>query len=171
MTRFVKIPEYEDFFKALKQTLNNYAIEIGVSVYEYFADKVFIESQNRRVVFSNLLNPGTGKDLKVRELLLLLDNCPEHQKPLLDYLCNRYDLICSLKAYNDSKTTEYENIKDLLIGIAGSNGSIFNDYLDYISDDELDNDEIKSLIKTSYQTRALLNQFEEDLRKRLRDDL
>ena len=98
MTRFINIPEYEDFFKSLKETLNNYAISINKTTYTYFAEKLFIKGQNAKHSFGNLINPNTGKDLKTRELILLLDNCPEHQKPVLDFLCNRYDFICSIVA-------------------------------------------------------------------------
>jgi len=165
MTRFINIPDYTDFFKTIKLSLNNFSVEMGVTAYSYFADKLFISSKNKHTVLSNLLNTNTGKDLKVRELLLLLDNLQGHEKPILDYICNRYGFVCSLNVKENNETNE--NIKDLLLKISGSNGSIINDYISFNSDDELDDNEVNQLLKASYNIRALLNQFEQDLKEKI----
>jgi hypothetical protein len=170
MTRFIYIPEYEDFFKSLKLSLSEFGNEYNVTPYSHFAEKLHIKGNNKTSQFSNLINPYTGKDLKVRELILTGDNLHGHQKHFLDYLCNRWGYICSEKAQYE-KYNEYENIKDIIIKIGGSNGSIFSDFIAYTSDNELDNNEIKSLIDDSYRTRALLAEFEENLKLRLKDEV
>ena len=169
MNRIDLIPEHEDFFKSLKLTLNEFANEYNVSTYEYFGNKLHFKS-NAGVQLSNLLNSNTNKDLKVRELITLLDNSSTHQAPVLNYLCNRYNFACSnIKDCNESNTNKQnvkdENIKDLLINIAGSNGNLSNDFLNFHSDGLIDELEKEKLIKDSYESIAILFEFINNLKK------
>lgn len=167
MTRFVNIPEHEDFFKALKLTLNNYSIAHGVTTYQHFAGVLHIKGNNASSTFSNLMNPGTGKDLKCREFITVLDNAPEHQKPTLDWLCNRYDHICTKKAENVTQTSRIENIKEILLNISGANGNLCSDFINFNSDNELTENELNQLLMASYQARVLLVEFENNIKAEL----
>lgn len=156
MTRFIHIPEHEDFFKSLKLTLNNYAISIGSSTNQHFADVLHIKGDNKSSAFSNLINAGTGKDLKCREWLTLLDNCPEYQKANLDYICNRYGFICS----ESSKTQSNENFEELFLKIADINGDLAKEYLQAKEDGVIDKQEQKNIDDLMYQFRALIKSYE-----------
>ena len=161
MSRFINISEYEDFFKSLKLSLKQFGIKFNVTPYQYFADKLFIKGENKSSMFSSLLNLNTGKDLKVRELLSLLDTLGEDGEPVLDYLCNRYGFVCSAKFVGDEHNEE--NIKDLLLKIGASNGRILNDYIDFNDDNYLDLKELKELLIKTDKTISLLTQFKLDL--------
>jgi hypothetical protein len=166
MTRFINIPEYEDFFKSLKLALHNFATAHNVNTNRYFADVLFIGGNNKETTFNNLLSMNTGKDLKARELFLLLDSIGTDRKIFLDFLAKRYDLVCSNTATTQKSKNE-ENIKDLLLLIGGSAGNIFNSFIAYNEDNKLTGAELKELIKISYQSRALLNEFENNLKLKL----
>lgn len=168
MTRFTYIPEYEDFFISLKLSLSNYAVEFGVTAYQYFAEKLHIKGVNNSTSLSNLINPNTGKDLKTRELILLMDNLQEHSKPILDYLCNRYGFVCSASA--KSANTSIDNLKDILLDISSSDGLLVSEFLECIKDDELVDYEKKQLIKSSYKTRSKLIKFENLLGSQIIED-
>ena len=152
--------------------INNFGVEHGVTGSQYFADILSITGHNKNNTFLNLINFNTGKYLKVDELLLILDNAGTHQKILLDYLCSKYNFTCSHIARTQTSSTD--NIKDLLLSIGAQSGDIFKSFLEYSQDNDLSSQEIKELIKISYQSRALLNEFESNLKLRLRgyvDDL
>jgi hypothetical protein len=157
MTRFVNIPRHDDFYKSLKQTLNNYAIEIGVTTYIYFADILHIKGNNKQSSFSALVNHGSGKYLKVDELIHLLDNCPGHQKPTLDFLCHRYGFTCS---HNADKVNCNEDFQDLFVKVANINGTLAKEYLQALEDGNIDEDEKKQLDLIMYQFRALIRSYE-----------
>lgn len=167
MTRFAYIPEYEDFFKALKLSLHGFARSLGVNSNRYFADILGIKGVNKENSFNSLLNPNTGKDLKARELFLLLDTLGnEYSKDFFNFLALRYDFVVSDKA--TSQTINQDNIKDLMLSIGGSTGNIFNTFITSNNDNKLDELELKELIKLSYTSRALLNEFEDNLKMKLK---
>jgi len=140
MTRNIFIPDYIDFYKVLKQVLNNYSISIGATTNQHFADVLHIKGDNKSSAFSNLINVGTGKYLKTNELLLLLDNTPEHQKPVLDYICNRYGFTCNESAKR--LNTNNDNLKDMLLNITANDGALISDFQISIQDEELTIEEI-----------------------------
>jgi len=162
MSRLSNIPKNQDFLKALKLATHEFKQEHNVTDL-YFADKLHFKSKNSQIQYNNLLQLFNEKYIKVDELIILLDNLGSHNKIILDHLCNKYGYVCSLKATNET-ITKSENIKDQLIAIGGSNGTLFSNFIDYNSDNKLDKTEIKDLMATAYRTRALINQFEDDLK-------
>ncbi len=166
MTRINNIPRNDDFYKALKLMLNKFATEHGVTTSNYFADVLHISGNNKDNTFLNLLNVGTGKYLKLDEFLVLLDNGGSHKKIVLDYLCQKHNLVCSHTAITP-KSKNQESIKDLLLTIGGSAGNIFNTFVEYNQDNKLTKSELQELIKISYNARALLNEFENNLKMKI----
>lgn len=55
-----------------------------------------------------------------------------------------------------------------MLSIGGSAGNIFNTFIASNEDKKLDEQELKELIKLSYNTRALLNEFEDNLKIKLK---
>ncbi len=166
MSRLSKIPKNQELLSVIKLSILEFNNEHRTTNL-HFASKLHFVSANASIQFNNLLQTFNEKYIKVDELLILCDNLGTHSKPILDFICNRYGYVCSLRATNETNTKD-ENIKDLLLAIGGSNGSLFSDYLCFNSDCKLDEKEIKSLIDTAYRTRALINQFEQDLKERLK---
>ncbi len=166
MSRLSKIPKNQDLISVIKLSILEFNNEHNTTNL-HFASKLHFTSSYASIQFNNLLQPFNEKYLKLDELLLLCDNLGTHSKHILDFLCDRYGYVCSLKASNETDTKN-ENIKDLLLAIGGSNGSLFSDYLCFNSDYKLDKKEIRSLLGTAYRTRALINQFETDLKEMLK---
>jgi hypothetical protein len=158
MTRFVHIPEYEDFFKNLKVALHNFSVEHNVTTNQYFADVLNIQGVNKHQMFASLLNPNTGKDLKVRELILLLDNLtPDTQKIVLDFLARRYNFTVSESA---TPANSAEHLKDILLNINSISGDVSKEYLLAIRDNEITKSEVDNISKLLYQARAVIKEFE-----------
>lgn len=172
MTRLINIPEQDDFFQVLRHSLKEYAIESGMlrtgyTYHHFFADKLGIKSQTKNTQFSNLVTPNTGKHLKTIEFIYLLDRIPEHQKPTLDYLCDRYGYICSEMAHPNPKE---ETLKDMLLNISSHDGFLISEHMEAIKDEEWTKEEIENQIKISYDLRSKLIEYEESL-KALKNDL
>lgn len=167
MSRLDHLHKDQEFLKAVDLAFLEFSNRYGVTSSKYFAEKLKYNTPNE---FQNHLQPYNNKFLKIDEFFIILTHLGDHRKILLDFICNKYDYICSKKAQYDSKNTDYKNIKETLLDIAGSNGSIFNDYVNFTSDNELDKKEIEQLIKASYQTRALLNEFEDMLKEVLKNE-
>jgi hypothetical protein len=158
MTRFVNIPEYEDFFKNLKLALHNFSVEHNVTTNQHFADVLCIKGLNKHQMFASLLNPSTGKDLKVRELILLLDNLTsDTQKDVLDFLAKRYGFIVSESVVAANTT---DSLKDILLNINSINGDVSKEYLLSIRDNEISKSELDTISKLLYQARAVIREFE-----------
>lgn len=158
MTRFVHIPEYEDFFKNLKVALHNFSVEHNVTTNQYFAYVLNIQGVNKHQMFVSLLNPNTGKDLKVRELILLLDNLtPDTQKIVLDFLAKRYGFVVSESA---TPANSAEHLKDILLNINSISGDVSKEYLLAIRDNEITKSEVDNISKLLYQARAVIKEFE-----------
>jgi len=158
MARSFQLQKSQDFIKTLKFSLLQFENEFNITANQHIANKLGFKTSAQ---FTNLLQPFNEKYMKVDELFIILDNIDGHSKHILDYLCNRYNLVASPKA--TTVPNNIDNTKDLLLSIGGSNGSLFNDFLLSIQDKHLDLEEIENLEKKAYQTRALLNQFEHDL--------
>jgi hypothetical protein len=109
-------------------------------------------------------NPNDdNKSFKITDLEIILDNLDQpHQKLILDYLCQRYDFVCSSSAETD--IIENDNIKDMLIALSAKNGNLANCYINSIQDDILTDDEIDELLSLSYETRQKLINLENVLR-------
>lgn len=164
-SRLSKIPKDQGLLSSIKLATLEFKTEHNTTDL-YLANKLHFKGNNANSQYTNLLQPFNEKYIKVDELFLLLDNLGTHKKIIIDYICNKYDYTCSIKANNTNCSND--NIKDLLLSIGGSNGHLFNSFLDYSKDKILDKKETNNLIKTSYQTRALLNQFENDLKEKLK---
>lgn len=110
-------------------------------------------------------NPNDdNKSFKITDLELILDNLDTpHQKLILDYLCQRYNFVCSMSAQADKINDD--NIKDMLIKLSAKNGNLANCYINSINDDILTDDEIEHLLSLSYMTRQNLINFENVLKK------
>ncbi|BFU77168.1 hypothetical protein ALC152_03830 [Arcobacter sp. 15-2] len=161
MARAFQLIKNQDFIKTLKFSLLQFENEFNITANQHIANKLGFKTSAQ---FTNLLQPFNEKYMKVDELFLILDNLDTHSKHILDYICHRYGFVCSSKATAENNTID--NTKDLLLSIGGSNGSLFNDFLLSIQDKHLDLEEIENLEKKAYQTRALLNQFEHDLKEK-----
>lgn len=151
------ISQYEDFFKVLKLCLKEFSNKYNVSCNSYFAEKLGFKSANKEVQFNQLLNVN-DKDLTVRELLLLCEVLQEDSKPILDFIAQKTNFIVSKIAY--PTFFEYENIEKALLKITSENGLLNSQYLEFVEDDNLTEDEIINLIKLSYKARSSLNSFE-----------
>ena len=161
MARAFQLIKNQDFIKTIKFSLHQYQNEFNITANQHISNKLGFKTPSQ---FINLLQPYNEKYMKVDELFLVLDNLDIHTKPVLDYICNKYDYVCIPKATAESNTID--NTKDLLLMIGGANGNLFNEFLESIQDKILDFEEIESLEKKAYQTRALLNQFEHDLKEK-----
>jgi len=161
MARAFPLQKSQDFIKTLKFSLLQFENEFNITANQHIANKLGFKTSAQ---FTNLLQPFNEKYMKVDELFLVLDNLDTHSKHILDYICHRYGFVCSPKATIEKNTID--NTKDLLLSIGGSNGSLFNDFLLSIQDKHLDLEEIENLEKKAYQTRALLAQFEHDLKEK-----
>ena len=161
MARAFPLNKNQDFLKTLKFSLLQFENEFNITANQHISSKLGFKTSSQ---FTNLLQPYNEKYMKVDELFLTMDNLGNHNKHILDYFCNRYDYVCSPKAKQLNSTID--NTKDLLLSIGGANGSLFNDFLDSIKDENLDLKEIENLEKKAYQTRALLTQFEHDLKQK-----
>ena len=151
----------QDFIKAFKFSLLEYQNEFNVISNQHFSYKLGFKTSSQ---FTNLLQPFNEKFLKVDELFICMDNLGTHTKPILDFICNKYDHVCTPKATKENNSID--NTKDLLLMIGGANGNLFNEFLHSMQDKKLDLEEIENLLKKSYQTRALLTQFEHDLKEK-----
>jgi len=167
MSRLSNIPKNLEFLKALKLSTHEFKQEHNVTDL-YFANKLHFKSKNAQIQYNKLLQPFNDKYIKVDELLLLLESLGSHNKIILDFLCDRFGYVCSTKA-KDETIIEIESIKDQLLKIGGSNGTLFSNFINYNSDNKLDIDEIDDLLNISYRTRAMINQFEHDLKRMKRD--
>ncbi len=159
--RLSNIPKNTNFLSTIKLALLEFGKSFNITYSEYFANKLFFTGKNAKVQFLNMFQSNNDKYLKLDEFLIILDTLENtQQKIILDDLCQRYDFICSSKATNNKQTINNENIKDILLKISGTNGKLFTDFLDFNTDKNLDNKELKSLIDSSYQARVRLLEFE-----------
>jgi hypothetical protein len=162
MSRLKNILKNLDLLKKIKLAMLEFGNEFNVTPNQYFADKLHFKNLSASVQFSNLFQPHNEKYLKLDEFLIILDNLSSHRKIILDYLCNKYDYVCTPKAYNQTLNTE--NIRDLLLNISSKQGYLFQNYLNYASDNMLDSQEIEILLQNSYQARATITEFENNLK-------
>ena len=165
MSRLKKIPKNQDLISSIKLATFEFKNEHNVSDL-YFANKLHFQGANAVSQYTNLLQSFNDKYIKVDELLLLLDTLGSHSKIVIDFLSNKYGFVCSQKATNDKQDTKYENIKDLLLNISASHGNVVNEFITANVDLIIDKEECDSLLEKSYQVRALLNQFEFDLKEK-----
>jgi len=161
MARAFPLQKSQDFIKTLKFSLLQFENEFNITANQHIANKLGFKTSSQ---FTNLLQPFNEKFLKVDELFICMDNLGTHTKPILDFICNKYDHVCTPKAIKENNSID--NTKDLLLMIGGANGNLFNEFLHSMQDKKLDLEEIESLVKKSYQTRALLTQFEHDLKEK-----
>ena len=161
MARSFQLQKNLDFLKTFKFALHQYELEFNITSNQHMADKLGFKSSSQ---FTNLLQSYNEKYIKVDELFLCMDNLGNHTKPILDYMCNKYGYVCTPKATKENNSID--NTKDLLLMIGGANGNLFNEFLHSMQDKKLDLEEIENLLKKSYQTRALLTQFEHDLKEK-----
>ena len=152
------------FLKALDFAFLEFESQFGKSATKFFSQKIGFNTSNQ---LSNKIQHFSIAHLNIDEVFIILDNLGKHKKIILDYICDKYDYVCSPKAKNE-QATKYENIKDLLLKVTGNNGCLVNDFTDFNIDDELDKNELLALKKRSYGSRSTLVQFELELDKRLK---
>lgn len=159
MNRFIYLPYFEDFFKSLKLALKNFGVNHNIKESQYFANKLGIDGLNASNMFTALLNAGTGKDLKVRELLHILDNLDhESRKIILDFLASRYDFVLSENLQNSN--INFKDLKDLLLKMHINQSDITEEYLNIFSDGVITSVEVKELQSCIYALQAYLREFE-----------
>lgn len=158
----------ESFLNILDTQMKLLASQKNVKTYPYFANKLGFNGVNAGQQLLNHFDTITPKYLKIIDFFLILDNLESHKKPVLDYICKKYNFVCSCPAQPTNK--DYDNIKDLLIHLGGSNGNIYSKFHEYTKDNHLSNDEIDSLIDASYEARQELIQFENSLKQMIDND-
>lgn len=168
MNRFIYIPYFEDFFKSLKLALKNFGAIHNIKESQYFANKLGIEGLNASNMFIALLNAGTGKDLKVRELLHILDNLDhESQKIILDFLAIKYDFVLSETV--ETSNLNFKDLKDLLLKMQINQSDITEEYLDVFSDGVITSSEVKDLQMCIYTLQSYLREFENRIKTQIKD--
>jgi hypothetical protein len=157
MIRLDQIPHFDDFFKALKLTLTNFAISHNVTRDSYFANILSFKGENANINFNKLITPSNpNKNLTVRELLHLLDNTPEHNKEVLDYLCKRYGFVCSTSAQSKKE----DDIQNIFMDIADLTGDISKVVKEAKKDGKIDNSEKKIIDSYLYKLRSKIKGYE-----------
>jgi len=160
MARSFPLQKNQDFLKSFNFALHQYKLEFNVTPNQHLANALGFKTSSQ---FINLLQPYNEKYMKVDELFLSMDNLGNHTKPILDFICSKYGFVCTPKAIKEN--ISIDNTKDLLLLIGGANGNLFNEFLESMQDKKLDLEEIENLEKKAYKTRALLTQFEHDLKE------
>jgi len=111
MARAFPLNKNQDFLKTLKFSLLQFENEFNITANQHISSKLGFKTSSQ---FTNLLQPYNEKYMKVDELFLTMDNLGDHNKHILDYLCNRYGYVCSLSA---TKEISNDNFQDIFLDI------------------------------------------------------
>lgn len=157
MSRINYIPEYENFFKTVKFSINKYGKNNSITAFSHFADLLnFPQNNNSSSNFGKLLSPGTDKDLKVRELLLVLEELDHEKKYILDSMCKMFDYIC-IPAVDKKPIVSFEKF---FIDVSLISGKIAEKFQEFNKDNTIDNFESQELNSLMYDFRVLIRSYE-----------
>jgi len=159
MARLFPLQKDQNFLKSFNFALHQYQLEFNVTANQHLANALGFKSPSQ---FINLLQPYNEKYIKVDELFLCMDNLGKHTKPILDFICNKYDYVCTPKAVIDNCTLD--DVRDSMINIGAINGAVFSSFLDGTSDNNYDSNEIQKTLDLIYKEREQLVCLENKLK-------
>ena len=168
-SRLSLIDEPREILTSLKNAMYEYAFIRKYSYGTYFANLLGFHSRTKESSLANVINADGDKNLTLKEFIFVLDSLDtEQQKKVISSVGARYGFLVS----NESRpVVNNEELKDCLLNISAEHGKIISDFLLFNSDNYLDNDEKRELIKSISNTRSSLKSLENQLKQGLKDEV
>ena len=112
--------------------------------------------------FNKYLNPqDETKNLKLTDFIHIIDNLDRSsQFEMIDWFCEQYDFTI---VDNQKELKNNETLETLLLKMTSTNGTLSNQFLEAIKDDDINDYEQSELKSIARQFRSLLRTFENRL--------